>query len=72
MLPSYLAYQYHKRSELIPVMADSRTERNDIIAFWPESRRGNPNVKVFLDFLSELFPEQAPWNNFSPVIVGNG
>ncbi|GKV92308.1 LysR family transcriptional regulator [Pectobacterium carotovorum] len=64
MLPTYLAYDYHMRGELIPVMIGFHSVRMDIIAFWPESRRGNPNVKVFLDFLSEVFPEKAPWNSF--------
>ncbi|AIC29778.1 hypothetical protein IE4771_PB00043 (plasmid) [Rhizobium etli bv. mimosae str. IE4771] len=37
-------------------------DRHHITALWPESRRGNPNVKAFVGFLAELFPEPTPWD----------
>ena len=33
-----------------------------MIALWPESRRGNPNVKAFLTFIGEIFRTPAPWD----------
>lgn len=62
MLPSFIADGYVSRGELIPVMQDYWVPRNDITAFWPESRRGNPNVRAFMDFLSTVFKDPAPWN----------
>lgn len=67
LLPSYLAYPYVSRGELVPVLQDMWVARNDITAYWPESRRGNPNVRAFLEFLKEIFPEPTPWNSlFTP------
>lgn len=62
LLPTYVAHPYVERGELVPVLSVHWVARNDITAYWPESRRGNPNVRVFLDFLSEIFPNPAPWN----------
>lgn len=62
MLPSYLSSKYVDSGQLIPVMPEYWTIRHHITAFWPESRRGNPNVRAFNNFLSEIFPDPAPWN----------
>ena len=62
MLPSFIADSFVRKGELIPVMEESWVVRNDITAFWPESRRGNPNVRAFMDFLGSVFPENIPWN----------
>lgn len=62
MLPSYIADSFVHKGELVPVMQDYWVARNDITAFWPESRRGNPNVRAFMDFLTSIFPENTPWN----------
>ncbi|WP_037223152.1 hypothetical protein [Rhizobium rhizogenes] len=37
-------------------------DRSHISAYWPESRRGNPNVKAFVGFLAEIFPNPTPWD----------
>jgi DNA-binding transcriptional LysR family regulator len=50
------------RGELVPVLPQFVMERFPINALWPESRRGSPNVKAFLEFLSEIFPSPAPWD----------
>lgn len=60
--PTYVAAPYVQRGELIPVFPEYAVDRFVITALWPESRRGSPNVKAFLDFLSELFPSPAPWD----------
>lgn len=62
LLPAYIASQHVRVGELIPVMSEIRSLRNDFIAYWPESRRGNPNVRVFVDFLTEVFPQKLPWD----------
>lgn len=60
--PTYVAAPFVKRGELVPVFAEHAVDRFVITALWPESRRGSPNVKAFLDFLSELFPNPTPWD----------
>lgn len=60
--PTYVAAPYVKRGELVPVFPEFAVDRFVITALWPESRRGNPNVKAFLQFLQEIFPDPAPWD----------
>jgi DNA-binding transcriptional LysR family regulator len=60
--PTYVAAPYVQRGELLPVFPEYAVDRFVITALWPESRRGSPNVKAFLDFLGELFPSPAPWD----------
>ncbi|WEJ85001.1 LysR family transcriptional regulator [Kluyvera intermedia] len=62
MLPSFIADSFVHKGELVPIMQECWVARNDITAFWPESRRGNPNVRAFMDFLASVFPENTPWN----------
>jgi DNA-binding transcriptional LysR family regulator len=59
---TYVAAPFVKRGELIPLLTDFAVDRFDITALWPESRRGNPNVKAFTTFLGEIFPSPAPWD----------
>ncbi|MFC6050132.1 LysR family transcriptional regulator, partial [Methylobacterium hispanicum] len=54
---------------LVPVLREFAVERSVVTALWPESRRGNPNVKAFLAFLGEVFPSPAPWD---ALIAGAG
>jgi DNA-binding transcriptional LysR family regulator len=44
-----------RRNELVPVLRNFAVPRTSITAVWPESRRGNPSVKAFIAFLSEIF-----------------
>jgi DNA-binding transcriptional LysR family regulator len=60
--PTYLAAPFVERGELIPVLHDYSVDRYAMTALWPESRRGNPNVKAFLTFLGEIFRTPAPWD----------
>lgn len=60
--PTYVAAPYVQRGELVPVFPEYAVDRFVITALWPESRRGNPNVKAFVDFLQEVFPVPAPWD----------
>ncbi|AZF21470.1 LysR family transcriptional regulator [Pseudomonas sp. R3-52-08] len=60
--PTYVAAPFVLRGELVPVFPEYAVDRFVITALWPESRRGNPNVKVFVDFLQEVFPVPAPWD----------
>jgi DNA-binding transcriptional LysR family regulator len=59
---TYIAAPYVARGELVPVLHAFAHDRFPLNAFWPESRRGNPNVKAFVDFLAEVFPSPAPWD----------
>ncbi|WOD14986.1 LysR family transcriptional regulator [Paraburkholderia kirstenboschensis] len=59
---TYIAAPYMKRGELVPVMYEFAHARFPLTALWPESRRGNPNVKAFVAFLAEIFPSPAPWD----------
>jgi DNA-binding transcriptional LysR family regulator len=60
--PTYLAASYVQRGELVPVLHTFAVQRSVITALWPESRRGSPNVRAFLNFLDEVFPSPAPWD----------
>lgn len=55
MSTTFMAVPWVKRGELIPVLSDFSVERHNITAVWPESRRTNPAVRAFLDYLIELF-----------------
>jgi DNA-binding transcriptional LysR family regulator len=60
--PTYVAAPYVKSGELIPVLAEFAVDLFPITALWPESRKSNPNVKAFVNFLQEAFPSPAPWD----------
>jgi DNA-binding transcriptional LysR family regulator len=60
--PTYVAASYVRRGELVPVLTEFAVERTTVTALWPENRRGSPNVRAFLTFLSEIFPSPAPWD----------
>jgi DNA-binding transcriptional LysR family regulator len=60
--PTYVAAPYVKRGKLVPVLDAAAVDHLPISALWPESGRGNPNVKAFTSFLSELFSPPAPWD----------
>ncbi|WP_426122841.1 LysR substrate-binding domain-containing protein [Pararhizobium sp. PWRC1-1] len=60
--PTYIAAPFLGRGEMAPVLKDFAIDRFDIIAFWPESRRGNPNVKAFVSFMTEMCPSPTPWD----------
>ncbi|WP_407521497.1 LysR family transcriptional regulator [Methylobacterium oryzisoli] len=60
--PTYIAAPHVARGALVPILRDFAVERSVITALWPESRRGNPNVKAFLGFLAEVFPSPTPWD----------
>ena len=62
MLPSFLAITPVSHGLLVPVMPERWVVRHNIMAFWPESRRGNPGVRAFNSFLREIIPDPAPWN----------
>ena len=59
MSPTYVAARYVARGELVPVMEEYAVERASINALWPQSRRSNPNVRAFLAWLGEVFPESS-------------
>ncbi|GBD49583.1 transcriptional regulator [Methylopila sp. Yamaguchi] len=60
--PTYIAAPYVERGALVPILREFAVERSVVTAPWPESRRGNPNVKAFLAFLEEVFPSPTPWD----------
>lgn len=62
MLAWFIAAPYVERGLLMPVLQAHALDISTITAVWPESRRGNPNVKAFVAFLEELFPSPAPWD----------
>ena len=60
--PTYVVASYVERGALVPVLQNFATERSVFTALWPESRRGNPNVKAFLAFLEGVFPSPTRWD----------
>jgi len=60
--PTYVAARYVARGELVPILGQYSVERSTITALWPQNRRSNPNVRAFLDFLTNAFPSPPPWD----------
>lgn len=60
--PTYAAASYVAQGLLVPVLPELAAERFAITAMWPESRRGSPNVRAFVEFLLEIFPSPTPWD----------
>jgi DNA-binding transcriptional LysR family regulator len=60
--PTYVAASQVRAGNLVPILTEFAVERSSFVALWPETRRGNPNVKAFLEFLGELFPDPTPWD----------
>lgn len=56
---SFAAAPYISRGELLPVLVDFAVERRNVTALWPESRRSNPAVRVFLDTLEPAFEHRV-------------
>ena len=58
MLATYIAAAAVRRGELIPLLSTFGCSNTDISAVWPESRRGHPGVKAFVNYLQEIFQPQ--------------
>jgi DNA-binding transcriptional LysR family regulator len=56
---SFVAAPYVARGELVPLLSGFAVERHNITAVWPESRRANPAVRVFLAFLQHISRTEA-------------
>lgn len=69
MLPTYLSHPYVVSGELVPILDGEQTVRHNILAFWTESRRGNPNVRAFLNFLDDIF--QIPHRGILSMVMKN-
>ncbi len=50
---SFIAAPYVARGELVAVLSDFAVDRETITALWPSSRRTNPAVRAFLEYLRE-------------------
>ena len=64
LAPPYLASAYVERHEVVPILSDFAIERSNVSVLWAKNRRNSPNVKAFLSFLTEIFPEVPPWERF--------
>lgn len=60
--PTYVAAPFVRRGEMVPVFPQYQIDKFTINALWPVSRRGSPNVRVFVDFLTSLFPVPTLWD----------
>jgi DNA-binding transcriptional LysR family regulator len=60
--PTFVAAPYVRRGELVPLLSEFLRPRSSITALWPESRRGSPNVKVFIAHLADVFASPTPWD----------
>jgi DNA-binding transcriptional LysR family regulator len=58
----FIAAPYVERGLLVPVLHAYSLDISTITVAWPESRRGNPNVKAFVAYVEELFPSPPPWD----------
>ncbi len=57
LVATFLAAPYMARGELVPLLSEFSVERHNITALWPESRRTNPAVRVFLTHVQNVFHE---------------
>ncbi|WP_342325520.1 LysR family transcriptional regulator [Kosakonia sp. BYX6] len=53
MVASFMAESWVKRGDIIPVLSEFAVNRDNITVLWHESRRTNPAVRAFLDWLIE-------------------
>ncbi|SEV89659.1 DNA-binding transcriptional regulator, LysR family [Luteibacter sp. 329MFSha] len=60
--PTYVAAQYVSIGLLRPVLPELTVDRAPIVALWPESRRENPAVRAFVDFLEQTLVAPTPWD----------
>lgn len=70
MIPLFVAQAYLARGELVPVLSRYRVNRGPITALWPESRRSSPNVRAFVRFLGDVFPDPSPWHQAYLALIG--
>lgn len=62
LLPTYVAAPCVARGELVPILHQFWAQRHAITALWSDNRRKSPNVKAFVEYLVELFPNPTPWD----------
>jgi len=53
MATEFMAAPHVARGALAPVLAEFAVERQNITILWPVSRRANPAVRAFIEFLQE-------------------
>ncbi|MHC0025514.1 LysR family transcriptional regulator [Enterobacter vonholyi] len=68
MLATYIASDAVKRGELVPLLSDFGCSNADISAVWPESRRGHPGVRAFVDYLQKIFKRDDMYMGGGPVM----
>jgi LysR family transcriptional regulator, regulator for bpeEF and oprC len=61
-LPDFIAADYIERRELRVLLRDFIFEGDPIYVVYPRRRYFSPRVRVFLDFLRELFPPMPRWS----------
>ena len=55
MLATFMAAAHVDRGALTPVLAAFAVDRANVTALWPKSRRANPAVRAFIDYLVDVF-----------------
>ena len=61
MMQSFMAGEYIKSRRLVPVLEDFVREDIPIFAVYPSSRHLSPKVRVFVDFLLEIYGPRPYW-----------
>jgi DNA-binding transcriptional LysR family regulator len=56
MAASWIAAPYVERGLLVPLLSEYSVDSSVITAVWPESRRSNPAVKAFVEYMQEVMP----------------
>jgi LysR family transcriptional regulator, regulator for bpeEF and oprC len=64
-----LARRYCARGDLVPILADWRTESQTFYATYPKTRFTPARVRAFIDFLLSLFPTQEREQADRPVPI---
>lgn len=63
MLPTYIAGRHIASGRLVPVLDAMVDERTPIHAVWRDQNHRAPKIKVFLDFLTEIYGTVPYWDH---------
>lgn len=60
-LPTYLTQKAIKNNQLIPILSEFSVEPEPIRIIYPSKKHLSPRVRLFIDFIVELWIDQLPW-----------
>ncbi|AXY56719.1 LysR family transcriptional regulator [Acinetobacter chinensis] len=61
-LPTYLTQEAIQNQLLIPILSEFSVEPEPIRIIFPSKKHLSPRVRLFIDFIVELWSEKLPWD----------